>query len=161
MKGFSNSYSVWWWWWGWRSSSVLSPLVPSACWPDLQSGLCGSVELAGGSTCCPPPWPDLRPAPPVAEPARPLSDRGQLTTVALGEHEIWSPNQTSDLFAAAIWQEIFVVVVFLTKGHWPDFCDLDASALRFFRDASRAALLLLMSASSFPSLIDLEMDKHN
>lgn len=67
-------------------SSLLSPLVPSACRPDLPPGLCGSVGLAGGSTCSPPAWPGLRPASPVAEPARPLWDRVRLSAVALGEY---------------------------------------------------------------------------
>lgn len=74
-------------------SPVLSPPAPSACWPNRQPGLCGSVDISGGSTCSPPPWPGLRPASPAAEPAPPLSDRVRLTTQALGEHWGRSANQ--------------------------------------------------------------------
>lgn len=161
--------TLWWvcrWWW--RSDTVASPLT-SCSFSLLARSPAGSVRLSGArrrfkmlssslarssssfSSC----WASEATFGSSA-PDGNAAGGGAMSIVT--QSDGWLDDQMSDFSVAS---NLAGEVLFWTHRHRPDCCSLEFSALRFFRDASRAALLFLMSASSVPSLIVFEMDKQN
>lgn len=154
--------------WWWRSDTVVSPLT-SCSFSLLARSPAGSVRLSGArrrfkmlssslarssssfSSC----WASEATFG-SSEADGNAAGGGAMSIVT--QSDGWLDDQMSDF---SVGPQFGRRVFIWTHHHRPDCCSLEFSALRFFRDASRAALLFLMSASSVPSLIVFEMDKQN